>query len=320
LQFEPIDILWRQSEGGEQLMASGFVQLLQLQQRLPLAGDPRDLRTLSAQVSSMPGPTGAALPVQRLSSTAYEDMRRCPYRFFALRQLRLQEADELDSAVDKRDFGNWLHCVLRHFHEALHSSPSVDETARLAMINTASEQATQELGLSSSEFLPFSAAWPRVREGYLQWLREHEATGAHFVSAETWHQTPLGQLTLVGKIDRIDRLADGSALVMDYKTEAVANTAQRIKAPLEDTQLAFYAALLSDDTLAAAYVNVGERDGSKTYEQADVVVLRDQLLDGIVSDMTRVAAGAPMLALGAGKACEFCAARGLCRKDFWGAS
>jgi ATP-dependent helicase/nuclease subunit B len=210
--------------------------------------------------------------------------------------------------------------VLRHFHEALHSCPSLDEAARLAMINAASEQASQELGLSSSEFLPFSAAWPRVREGYLQWLREHEASGAYFVSAETWHQTPLGQLTLVGKIDRIDRLADGSALVMDYKTEAAANTAQRIKAPLEDTQLAFYAALLSDDTLAAAYVNVGERDGSKTYEQSDVVVLRDQLLDGIVSDMTRVAAGAPMLALGAGKACEFCAARGLCRKDFWGAS
>ena len=29
------------------------------------------------------------------------------------------------------------------------------------------------------------------------------------------------------------------------------------------------------------------------------------------------AAGEPLPALGEGKACEYCAARGLCRKDFW---
>jgi ATP-dependent helicase/nuclease subunit B len=33
--------------------------------------------------------------------------------------------------------------------------------------------------------------------------------------------------------------------------------------------------------------------------------------------MTRIAEGHSMAALGEGKACEFCAARGLCRKDFW---
>ena len=187
------------------------------------------------------------------------------------------------------------------------------------MINVASEQATQELGLSQSEFLPFAAAWPRVRAGYLQWLAGHEASGATFSEAEAWKETPLGRLTLVGKIDRIDRLADGSALVMDYKTEAPATTAQRIKQSLEDTQLAFYAALLTDDTLAAAYVNVGEKDATKSYLQPDMVGLRDQLLEGITNDMARIAAGVPMAALGEGKACEFCAARGLCRKDFWDA-
>ena len=37
----------------------------------------------------------------------------------------------------------------------------------------------------------------------------------------------------------------------------------------------------------------------------------------ILSDMARIAEGAPLPALGEGKACEYCAARGLCRKDFW---
>lgn len=317
LQFPQVDILWRLSEGGEHLMASGFVQELRLQQAAGLRADPSLWRSLTPQPCHPPTPTGDALVLTRLSSTAYEDLRRCPYRFFALRQLKLQESDELDSELGKRDFGNWLHSVLKFFHEALIKAPAPALIARVAMINIAAEQATRELGLSQSEFLPFAAAWPRVRAGYLDWLAGHEATGATFGEAEAWKETPLGSLTLVGKIDRVDYAADGSALVMDYKTEAAAATAKRIKDSFEDTQLAFYAALLTDDTLGAAYVNVGEKDATKSYGQDDIVSLRDQLLAGIVSDMGRIADGEAMAALGDGKACEFCAARGLCRKDFW---
>jgi ATP-dependent helicase/nuclease subunit B len=317
LQFPHVDVLWRLSEGGEHLMASGFVQELRLQQAPELAADPSLLRAVTPQPGFMPQPHGDTLPLTRLSSTAYEDLRRCPYRFFALRQLKLQESDELDTELGKRDFGNWLHSVLKLFHEALNEAPAPELIVRIAMINVASEQATAELGLSKSEFLPFAAAWPRVREGYLEWLAGHEAGGATFSEAEAWKETPLGHLTLIGKIDRIDRLANGSALVMDYKTENRNTTAQRIKESLEDTQLAFYAALLTDDTLAAAYVNVGEKDATKSFSQPDIVGLRDQLLEGIAHDMARIAAAAPMPALGEGKACDFCAARGLCRKDFW---
>jgi len=118
----------------------------------------------------MPNPTGEALPLTRLSSTAYEDLRRCPYRFFALRQLKLQESDELDTELGKRDFGNWLHHVLKLFHEALNKAPAPESTVRAAMINVAAEQATLELGLSQSEFLPFAAAWPRVaRATWIGW-------------------------------------------------------------------------------------------------------------------------------------------------------
>jgi ATP-dependent helicase/nuclease subunit B len=47
------------------------------------------------------------------------------------------------------------------------------------------------------------------------------------------------------------------------------------------------------------------------------VSLRDQLLEAIQDDMARIAGGVAMPALGEGRACEYCAARGLCRKDFW---
>ena len=185
------------------------------------------------------------------------------------------------------------------------------------MLNRASEQASKALALSASEFLPFAAIWPSTRDGYLNWLAKYEASGATYSEGEVWKNMSLGGITLSGKLDRIDVMPDGSHAVMDYKTEALEKTKQRIKSGQEDTQLAFYAALLPDDTLAAAYVNLGEKSPTQTVEQKAVVDLRDDLIGGIVSDMSRIANGAQLPALGEGAACEFCAARGLCRKDFW---
>ncbi|MDB5744082.1 MAG: helicase/exodeoxyribonuclease subunit [Polaromonas sp.] len=319
LQLSRVDLLWRTSEAGERLMPSGFVQELLLSRRDPAdrAPDPRPVRAVAARPTPRPLPTGEALPVGRLSASSYGDLRACPYRFFALRQLGLQASDELESELGKRDFGNWLHSLLCSFHQALKVSPAQDLPARVAMINIAAEQATRAMGLSTSEFLPFAAAWEPVREGYLAWLAGHEATGARFEDAEIWRETPLGPLTLIGQIDRMDRQADGGLLLIDYKTEPRATTADRIKQGLEDAQLAFYAALMPDDTLTAAYVNLGEKEPTRTYEQTDIVALRDALIDGILADMARIAQGVTLQALGEGKVCTYCAARGLCRKDFW---
>ena len=84
------------------------------------------------------------------------------------------------------------------------------------MINIASDEAMQALGLTPDEFLPFAAIWPRLREGYLDWLAAHQATGATYAEGEVWKDTPLGSLALVGKIDRIDQ----SASTMRVKTRS----------------------------------------------------------------------------------------------------
>ena len=315
-----LDVLWRMAdEGGEPLQASPLVQALRLDLGDGSAADPRAGRTLAAVRQARPAPSAPQLLPTRLSASAYDQLRDCPYRFFALRQLGLKEVDELEVELGKRDFGQWLHAVLKLFHEQLQATPGADATARQVLIEQAAAEATRQSALAADEFLPFQAAWPQVRDGYLAWLEEHEATGARFEAAEQSREQPLGQVTLVGRIDRIDTLADveGGVLLLDYKTEQIGVTKDRIKAPLEDTQLPFYAALLPHDTLRAAYVNVGERDGTQTVEQKEVVMARDALIEGIVHDMRRIGEGAPLPALGEGDACEYCAARGLCRKDFW---
>lgn len=318
-----VDLLWRQSDdGGEPLQPSALVQAIRLHAGEGPAADPRAQRAVAPAPLMRPAPAAPALGVNKLSASAYNDLRQCPYRFFALRQLGLKEAEELEGELDKRDFGLWLHAVLKAFHDRLKTSPAQDASTRLALMDAAVAEVNAAQQLAEDEFLPFMAAWPRVRAGYLDWLARYEAGGARFDEAEAWQEQPLGPLTLVGRLDRIDQVpasedAPAGVMVIDYKTEAQGVTRDRIKAPFEDTQLAFYAALQPHDTLRAAYVNVGERDGTQLFEQKDVVAVRDALIEGIVHDMSRIAEGAPLPALGEGMACEFCAARGLCRKDFW---
>ena len=320
LQNPHCDLLWRRVDAsGEPVRCSPLVQLLELAGTAVPAIDPRPMRQVVTTPTQRPQPQGDALPVETLSASAYEDLRRCPYRFFGLRQLGLRDADELDAELGKRDFGNWLHAVLGHFHQALQESPAPELSARLVVIAAAAERATREMALSEAEFLPFAAAWPAVRDGYLDWLAAHEhREGAVFREAEASKEQRLGALRLIGRIDRIDTLPDDRAFVMDYKTESLKTSQDRVKDPTEDTQLAFYAALLDDDTLRAAYVNVGEKSsGTRTVEQQDVSDARDALIAGVLDDFQRIADGAALPALGEGMVCEHCAARGLCRKDFW---
>ena len=318
LQAPFSDVLWRGSDdSGESLLPSPLVLALQFEDGVTEGADPRQLRQLQPAPTEPPQAIGAALPVAEISASAYEDLRRCPYRFFALRQLGLREQDELDAEVDKRDFGNWLHAVLAAFHETLHASFESPGPARTRLLDICADEVTRDMRLEEGEFLPFAAAWPQVRDGYLAWLEQHEATGAGFVSAETSHRVPVGPLTLVGRIDRIDRLADGTRLVVDYKTEDLQKTKRRVRITGEDTQLAFYGALLDDDHLEAAYLNVGDRSGTGQVLHQGVTRTRDQLVAGVLADMERIARGEPLAALGEGTGCDFCNARGLCRRDFW---
>jgi ATP-dependent helicase/nuclease subunit B len=122
---------------------------------------------------------------------------------------------------------------------------------------------------------------------------------------------------LQGRLDRIDRLRSGAALVLDYKTESLEKTRARTRNPLEDTQMVFYAALLGEEAVEGLYLNLSERGDVTEVAPKDLVQSRAALLHGIEDDMARIAAGAALPALGEGAACDYCAARGMCRKDFW---
>jgi ATP-dependent helicase/nuclease subunit B len=328
MQVPLADILWRSTEGEQALLPSPLLQRWQLGlaaqgRRVQQGLDPREDARHSALPTLPPQPTAGNLKVSKLSASSYGDLRTCPYRFFALRLLGLQDAPELDAEVSKRDFGSWLHSVLGDFHTRRKAAYESGQTA--PPDRDLLDQCAKEQKVADSGFIPFTAAWPQVRESYLLWLSQHEAESWQFDQAELErtleHATGAGErVTLIGRLDRVDRLSRGpmagTAYVLDYKTESTQASKERVKNPLEDTQLAFYAALLGEDDIHAAYVNLAERE-CKITPQPDIMAARDAVLQGISADVQRIHAGHALPALGEGKACDFCAARGLCRKDMW---
>ncbi len=329
LQVPYVDVLWRLSESDEPLQASPLLRAW-LRDNTPLAGaDARQVREVQAQPAAMPAPPGDALLKDgaiSLSASSYQDLRACPYRYFALRLLGLQEAQELDEAVSKRDFGAWLHAVLSDFHEQrLRESDAQMDRALLdtCALKRQQDMLSDEAGALDAGFVPFAASWPQVRESYLLWLAKHEAESWRFESSELDARRELdASVVLKGRLDRVDVLGGSGAqsyAVIDYKTESDASLKMRVADPLEDTQLVFYAALLGKDSVHASYLGLGEKE-AKEVPQKSVNEALPLLLQGVQIDSERIALGHGLPALGEGKACEYCAARGLCRRDFWAES
>lgn len=329
-----LTLLHRLDDGGQPLGPSPLLQRWRLAaakagRPLPAEADRRIARALSARPTPRPQPRAADLLPAALSASRYEQLRACPYRFHALTLLRLDEAEELDDALEKRDAGTWLHALLQRFHteRAVGEEASAD-LERLRRV--AAEEARLRFGdgPAAADFLPYEAWFDALAPAYVAWLQATEAEGWAVQAGEFDLRAPAPEpgLRLEGRLDRVDaRLGAGGPQrrVLDYKLRSKSALQAQVRVPFEDTQLAFYAALLGAAEglpaggIEAGYLALDGRDGVAWVPHAEVAESAAALLEGLAADLGRLRAGAVLPALGEGAACEHCAARGLCRRDFW---
>ncbi|HEX6016636.1 MAG TPA: PD-(D/E)XK nuclease family protein [Burkholderiaceae bacterium] len=335
LRLPRVLVVRRRADGDELLAASPWLQRLRLARRERGAAVfvERDTRLPQRSVATAPVPRPApqaagALPAS-LSASALEALRQCPYRFFSRTVLHLSEQAELDDEVDKRDAGKWLHATLEHFHLARPERREPDDDVRhfVAAADEALSALVREEGVSVEAMLPFSAGLPALAERYVRWLRSQEAQGWRFDGAEqSLAATPTGEtgLALHGRIDRIDLRSDTPAVrLIDYKTSSRKALEDKVRATLEDTQLAVYAALqLAQPPPArpvqACYLALDEPDEVVAVEHPDVERSARVLVEHVSAERARIEAGAALPALGESPVCDTCEARGLCRRDHWG--
>ncbi len=168
-----------------------------------------------------PAPAPAvALRPRRLSVTEIETWLRDPYAIYARHVLRLRALDALEQSADAADYGSIVHDGLHRFLARLGLAWPDDAATQLA--------ADMDAALDAACMRPALAVWwrPRLRR-IARWAADADADRRadrqptllrSEMSGEWTFDAPAGPFTLRGRADRLERLADGTVAILDYKT------------------------------------------------------------------------------------------------------
>ncbi|MCI4589409.1 double-strand break repair protein AddB [Sphingobium sp. BYY-5] len=142
--------------------------------------------------------------------TDVDRLKADPYAFYARRILRLARLDPVDADAGPAWRGTAVHEILQHWAEEKRFDPADLEARARAMFER-------------PEVHPLlRALWqPRLIEA-IRWIAaevaKDKAEGRTILAVEQEGRAEIAGVTLMGKADRIDRLADGRIGIIDYKT------------------------------------------------------------------------------------------------------
>jgi ATP-dependent helicase/nuclease subunit B len=152
--------------------------------------------------------------------TALRDWLACPFRFYLKHVRRLARVELEKAELDAGDFGTLLHETLQALGADAGVRDVTDEAAlREFLVGHFDRAARRCYGaeLTLPLVVQFESARQRLRAAAGVEARER-AEGWRTERVEWAFEFPLGGLKVSGKIDRIDRHADGRVRVLDYKT------------------------------------------------------------------------------------------------------
>ena len=164
-----------------------------------------DAPKVDAHPRPMPRPNAAQRDVP-IAVTGLDRLRGDPYQFYASDILRLRAWDALDAEPTAAWKGTAVHAILERWHK---------EGGELLPI------AQAELMKMSAHPLVRGLWWPRLVAG-LEWIvaetRALAEEGRTVLVSEAKGDITYKGVKIKGRADRIDRLADGTLAIVDYKT------------------------------------------------------------------------------------------------------
>jgi ATP-dependent helicase/nuclease subunit B len=260
----------------------------------------------------------------RISASGYNSLMACPYQFYARHMLGLNELDEVQEALEKKDYGEFVHAILRRFHERHPLLGALERGQLEAELGAISEQAFAEALRTNFLSHAWLARWQALIPGYIDWQLERERSGWRFHAGEALREIRLvlaggKQALLRGRLDRIDVRDDGCGpqyAVIDYKTQATDILRNKLESAGEDVQLGVYL-LLQTPSAAAAFLSLDKGRPVEVSIDGDVAQLAGAVRARLVAMLDALHGGAALGAQGMEGVCRYCDVRGLCRKDHW---
>jgi ATP-dependent helicase/nuclease subunit B len=156
-----------------------------------------------------PSPSIARRP-RKIAVTEVDRLKADPFAFYASKMLRLSTLDEIDADPSPAWRGTAVHAVLEAWMREDECDPAKLRPRAEALLRDSSAHPLMQ------------ALWhPRLLEA-IDWIAEEVAknkeAGRLPAAAEVWGEIDIAGVKLGGKADRIDRAADGTLAIVDYKT------------------------------------------------------------------------------------------------------
>jgi ATP-dependent helicase/nuclease subunit B len=191
-----------------------------------------------------PTPPRATRPL-KLSVTAIEDWLRDPYTIYARHILKLEPLDPVDMPLSAADRGSAIHDALGDFTKNFPKELPADPMGVLREIGRKYFAPLMERPEARALW------WPRFQR-IIKWFSEWEAARRGDITAIKAeirgeipiHLDPERIFHLSARADRIERRADGSFVILDYKTGAPP-TGKQVRMGLSP-QLTLEAAILRE--------------------------------------------------------------------------
>ena len=144
----------------------------------------------------------------RLSASAVELYKTCPLQFKLKREWRIPE--DVPAAVQ---YGAAMHRVLRTYFDAVRMSRPIPDDGLIELFRNDLAQA--RIQDPYQQQLYEQQGVDQLR-GFLEGLRGSALP--EVLHVEETFEIKIGDTTLVGRMDRVDRTRDGSVVITDYKT------------------------------------------------------------------------------------------------------
>ena len=183
-----------------------------------------------------------------------QNQMSCAFRGFAAR-LDIDDFEAPHIGLSRLQQGNLIHKILETFFNEIKSGASLLKLTELELDNLIekhTESATLNLPKSNFKLNEKNRLVKIIRQ-YID--LEKQRSDFEVIKTESTSEVNINGLKFSTRIDRMDRLANGDSLIIDYKTGKDVKVAQMTGDPIDQAQLPIYAVTNSVDGVAFATIN-----------------------------------------------------------------
>jgi ATP-dependent helicase/nuclease subunit B len=245
--------------------------------RIPFPGAPPQgshVQLSLFEAAQMQGPATEVREV-RGGATVLTSQSQCAFKAFATARLGAQDWEPAEPGLTAAQRGKLLHAVLHsawggppHGIRAFHQLPDVGADLRPFVEAHVRRVLSKEMPAYAREQMPrryLDLEEKRLTRLVSEWL-DYERTRQPFTvdATEVEATTNIASLTLTLRLDRVDRLNDGSLLVIDYKSGHVSPRSWDLPRP-DDVQLPLYAGFALGEEELGGLVFATVRPGNLSF-------------------------------------------------------